>query len=76
MEQQINFLKVNHRKLSDDEIKAVLDKYSLSGILKLPRIKLKDKGLLELESISPGNVIEISRRSFAGSSKYYRVVVE
>jgi len=76
MGQQINFLKVNHRKLSDDEIVAVLTKYSLSGVLKLPRIKIKDKGLVNIESISLGDVIEISRSSFAGRSKYYRVVVE
>jgi len=76
MGQQINFLKVSHRKLSDDEIKAVLNKYSLSGVLKLPRIKIKDKGLINLEDVSLGNVIEISRSSFAGRSKYYRVVVE
>ena len=76
MGQQINFLKVNHRKISDDEIKAILSKYSLSSVLKLPRIKIKDKGLVDLEDISLGNVIEISRNSFAGESKYYRVVVE
>lgn len=76
MGQQINFLKVNHRKLSDDEITAVLNKYSLSGVLKLPRIKFKDKALTDIEDISLGNVIEISRNSFAGKSKYYRVVVE
>jgi DNA-directed RNA polymerase subunit H (RpoH/RPB5) len=76
MGQQINFLKVNHRKISDDEIKVLLSKYSLSSVLKLPRIKIKDKGLAELEDISLGNVIEISRNSFAGESKYYRVVVE
>lgn len=76
MGQQINFLKVNHRKISDDEIQAVLSKYSLSSVLKLPRIKIKDKGLVDLEDISLGNVIEISRNSFAGESKYYRVVVE
>jgi DNA-directed RNA polymerase subunit H (RpoH/RPB5) len=76
MGQQINFLKVNHRKISDDEIKAILNKYSLSGVLKLPRIKIKDKSLVDFEDISLGNVIEISRNSFAGESKYYRVVVE
>jgi DNA-directed RNA polymerase subunit H (RpoH/RPB5) len=76
MGQQINFLKVNHRKISDDEIKVLLNKYSLSSVLKLPRIKIKDKGLVDLEDISLGNVIEISRDSFAGESKYYRVVVE
>ncbi|NQZ84466.1 MAG: DNA-directed RNA polymerase subunit H [Nanoarchaeales archaeon] len=76
MGQQINFLKVDHRKISDDEVKAILEKYSLSGVLKLPRIKFKDKGLVDLEDISLGDVIEISRQSFAGESKYYRVVVE
>ena len=76
MGQQINFLKVNHRKLSADEVTIILNKYSLSDVLKLPRIKIKDKGLVELEEISLGNVIEISRDSFAGESKYYRVVVE
>jgi DNA-directed RNA polymerase subunit H (RpoH/RPB5) len=76
MGQQINFLKVNHRKISDDEIKVLISKYSLSNILKLPKLKIKDKSLVDLEDISLGNVIEISRNSFAGGSKYYRVVVE
>jgi DNA-directed RNA polymerase subunit H (RpoH/RPB5) len=76
MGQQINFLKVNHRKISDDEIKVLLSKYYLINVLKLPKIKIKDKSLVDLEDISLGNVIEISRNSFAGESKYYRVVVE
>lgn len=73
---QINFLKVGHKKLSEDEVAQVLNKYSLSGVLKLPKIKIADKSLVELEGIALGDVIEISRVSFAGKSKYYRVVVE
>jgi len=73
---QINFLKVEHTKLSEAEVAQVLKKYSLSGILKLPKIKIGDKALVDIEAIAQGDVVEISRESFAGKSKYYRVVVE
>lgn len=76
MGQQINFLKVSHRKLSGDEVNKVLNKYSLDDVQKLPKIKIKDNGLSEVEEVSIGDVIEILRSSFAGKSKYYRVVIE
>jgi len=70
-----NILIPSHRKLSSDEVKSVLEEYSLSDVLKLPKIKLKDVSLSELD-VQIGDVIEIERHSFAGQSKYYRVIVE
>lgn len=72
---QNNFLIPNHRKLAEVEINSVLKKYNLDGVHKLPKIKLKDPALAELDVVL-NDVIEISRESFAGSSKYYRVVEE
>ncbi len=74
MEKQ-NFLIPNHRKLSSEEIKAILNQYFLDDVSKLPRIKIKDPALVSLDA-SIGDVIEIVRKSFAGENKYYMVVVE
>jgi DNA-directed RNA polymerase subunit H (RpoH/RPB5) len=74
-ETQTNFLIPKHRKLAEQEIISVLDKYELTSILKLPKIKKGDPGLAELEA-QVSDVIEITRNSFAGQSKYYRVVIE
>lgn len=70
---ETNFLIPQHRKLSEEEISKVLEKHSLRNVSKLPKIKVKDPALVELET-EVGDVIEITRKSFAGSSKYYRVV--
>ena len=42
---------------------------------KLPKIKVKDPALADL-GLQVGDVVEITRVSFAGKSKYYRLVVE
>ena len=76
MEQQQNFLIPKHKKLTEEEVKNLLEKYNLSSISKLPKIKIKDQGLDSIEEVQAGDVIEISRKSFAGETKYYRVVVE
>lgn len=70
-----NVLIPSHRKLDEKEVSIVLDKYDLDSVFKLPKIKFKDSALVDLE-IELGNVVEIGRSSFAGKSKYYRVVVE
>lgn len=77
MEEQRNFLIPKHRKLSKAEVQELLDKYQINSVHKLPRIKIKDPGLeLIEEEINLADVIEITRNSFAGETKYYRVVIE
>ena len=70
-----NILVPVHKKLDEKEVTTILEKYSLDDKLKLPKIKIKDSALVDL-SVQVGDVIEITRRSFAGVSKYYRVVIE
>ncbi len=70
-----NILVPVHRKLDEKEINLILEKYSLDDRFKLPKIKIKDPALAEIEVVM-GDVIEITRKSFAGLSKYYRVVIE
>lgn len=73
--EQKNFLVPKHRKISAEEVEALLKKYSLDSVEKLPKIKLKDPATVELD-VQVGDVIEITRdKSFVGSSNYYRVVV-
>jgi len=70
-----NILIPVHRKLDEKEANSILEKFSLSDKLKLPKIKIKDSALVEMD-VEVGNIIEITRHSFAGVSKYYRVVIE
>jgi DNA-directed RNA polymerase subunit H (RpoH/RPB5) len=71
-----NFLIPKHRKISQDEVNALLVKFSIQSTSKLPRIHKQDPALVELAP-EIGDVIEIIRTSFAGkNNKYYRVVVE
>ena len=74
-EMQNNFLIPIHRKLTEEETSSILEKYNLISKLKLPKIKAGDNAIAELEA-QIGDVIEITRNSFAGESKYFRVVVE
>lgn len=74
MADTINFLIPVHRKLSEEDISEVLRKHSLADKSKLPKIKVKDPALAQLD-VEVGDVVEITRKSFAGSSKYYRAVV-
>lgn len=76
MEQQKNFLIPEHRKLTDEEVSNILERYQLPTRLKLPKIKVKDPAIKEMEEVQAGDVIEIKRNSFAGDSVYYRVVIE
>ncbi len=72
---ETNFLIPNHKKLTEEEISTLLSKYSIDK-KNLPKINIKDPGLsvygLEVEE---GDVIEITRTSFAGEKPYYRLVV-
>lgn len=74
-EQVHNFLIPEHTKLEDKEVEQVLSQYNLRSVSMLPKIKKGDAALRELGA-EVGDVIAIKRSSFAGSSKYYRVVVE
>ena len=72
----INFLVPRHRKMSEKEIVILLEKYNLENKSMLPKIKVKDFAVKENDEIVVGDVVEISRTSFVGDSKYFRVVVE
>jgi DNA-directed RNA polymerase subunit H (RpoH/RPB5) len=74
-QQRTNLLIPSHRKLTEDEITALLQRHHLAGKSKLPKIKYKDPGLAGLE-VEVGDVVEVTRHSFAGETKYYRLVVE
>ena len=71
-----NFLVPNHKKLSEEQINSLLEKFNLDSKHKLPKIKISDKALSTIENLKLGDVIEIARTSFAGENKYYRLVVE
>ena len=70
-----NFLTPNHRKLELGEITSLLEKFNINDVSKLPKIKIKDSAVATLE-VQVGDVVEILRNSFAGETKYYRVVIE
>ena len=63
-----------HRKLNEEETKEILKKYDVSR-KQLPRIKINDAAILELNP-EKGDIIEIIRSSpTTGKSYFYRVVV-
>jgi len=65
-----------HRKLDEDEIEEVLEKYDTEKN-NLPKIERTDAALKNKDNIEVGDVIEILRDSpTAGESVYYRRVVE
>jgi len=73
--EQTNFLVPKHRKISVEEKQTLLEKYNLNSVEKLPKIKLKDPAIIELD-IEVGDVVEVIRnKSFVGETKFYRVVV-
>jgi len=70
----IHELVPKHRILSEEEKEEILKKYN-ANLTDLPRILVSDPVVRRLGA-KPGDVIEITRKSFtAGESKYYRVVV-
>ncbi len=74
MDQNTNFLIPKHEKLSEKEVANILEKYSLKDKSSLPKIRLDDAAISQLE-VTTGDVVVITRKSFAGESKYYRVVI-
>ena len=65
-----------HRKLDEDEIEEVLERYDTEKD-SLPKIERTDAALKNKDNIEVGDVIEIVRESpTAGESGYYRRVVE
>ena len=66
----------DHRKLDEDEIEEVLEKYDAEKN-DLPKIERTDAALKNKDNIEVGDVIEIVRDSpTAGEAVYYRRVVE
>lgn len=66
----------DHRKLDEDEIEEVLEKYDAEKN-DLPKIERTDAALKNKDNIEVGDVIEIVRESStAGEAVYYRRVVE
>ncbi len=62
-----------HRKLNEEESQEILKKYNVSK-KQLPRIKINDSAILELDP-KKGDIIEIIRDSpTTGKSYFYRVV--
>lgn len=63
-----------HRKLSEQETEEILKKYNVSK-KQLPKIKINDSAILELDP-KKGDLIEIIRDSpTTGKSYFYRAVV-
>lgn len=64
-----------HRKMEEDEIKQVLEKYDADK-QDLPKIPRTDAALKQMD-VEVGDVIEVTRDSpTAGKSTYYRLVQE
>ena len=78
-EKEVNILKhvlvPKHTIISEDEIKALLEKYNIT-IKQIPKILHKDATVKALGA-KPGEVIRIDRPSpTAGHTTYYRLVVK
>lgn len=70
-----NFLIPPHRKLTSEEVTQILQKYAISKE-NLPKISIKDPALSMYDlNVVSGDVIEVTRTSFAGKKPYYRLVV-
>ena len=64
-----------HSKLSERELKEIMDKYSLT-LRELPRILVSDPAIEDL-SVKEGDVVKITRNSpTAGEIFFYRRVVK
>jgi len=72
----VNFLVPGHKKMSEEEVLIILEKYNLKDKSKLPKVKIKDFAVKSMKDVVVGDVVEISRTSFVGDTKYYRVVIE
>jgi len=64
-----------HEVLSEEEAKALLDKYNISSG-QMPKIFIDDPALKELK-VKAGDIVKITRKeAVVGTSVTYRVVVE
>ena len=73
----VNYIALfKHRKMAEDEVLELLKRYKIYSVYNLPKIKLKDSALRNLEDLNVGDVIEILRtEDFSGQNKYYRVII-
>ena len=70
-----HYLVPKHVILSEEEKKELLEKYKVS-LSDLPKIKISDPALKNL-NVKPGDVVKIIRNnSWIGEEIYYRVIVE
>jgi DNA-directed RNA polymerase subunit H len=70
-----HYLVPKHVILSEEEKKELLEKYKVS-LSDLPKIKISDLALKNL-NVKPGDVVKIIRNNpWIGEEIYYRVVVE
>ena len=70
-----HYLVPKHVILSEEEKKELLEKYKVS-LSDLPKIKISDPALKNL-NVKPGDVVKIIRNNpWIGEEIYYRVVVE
>jgi len=70
-----HYLVPKHIILSEEEKKELLEKYKVS-LSDLPKIKISDPALKNL-NVKPGDVVKIIRNNpWIGEEIYYRVVVE
>ncbi len=75
MNAQDHRLVPQHRKMEEDEIKELLNKYNIEKE-NLPKIERTDAALKQMD-VENGDVIEITRESpTAGETQYYRYVIE
>ncbi len=65
-----------HSKISERELKELLEKYSLTTFKELPKILVSDPALEDL-NVKEGDVIKVSRNSStAGEIVFYRRIVK
>lgn len=70
-----NYLVPRHSIVPKEKVEEILERYGIENS-KLPKIMVTDPCVRAI-SAQPGDVIEIERHSpTAGTSKYYRLVVE
>ena len=64
-----------HEKCSESEKKQLLARYKVN-VQDLPKISINDAAIVDMD-LNPGDVVKITRDSpTAGTSVFYRVVIE
>ena len=70
-----NYLVPRHSIISEEEVKKLLERYGIT-LSQLPKILMMDPCSKALNA-KPGDVLKVERQSpTAGTSQYYRLVVE